>query len=177
MCFILHTLPPLDQWNSEGFPEFPRADSSQREPTVLEARDSFFLDLEPRLRRPGQKLFCFGCGWWYDREIVLLPPLQRVVYVNTDERDYERDYQAALPQGRTAADGFKPRHSRGDMKRERSFSGLRGFRKQVLTIERKNYTKEGKTKSAIPLTSRTQNGPRRQNGAMQLSVVDMGFIG
>ena len=40
------------------------------------------------------------------------------------ERDYERDYQATLPQGRTAADGCKPRHGRGDRKRERSFSGL-----------------------------------------------------
>ena len=47
-------------------------------------------------------------------------------YVNT-ERDYERDYQATLPQGRTAADGCKPRHGRGDRKRERSFSGLRIF--------------------------------------------------
>ena len=45
-------------------------------------------------------------------------------YVNT-ERDYERDYQATLPQGRTAADGCKPRHGRDDRKRERSFSGLR----------------------------------------------------
>ena len=45
-------------------------------------------------------------------------------YVNT-ERDYERDYQATLPQGRTAADGRKPRHGRGDRKRERRFSGLR----------------------------------------------------
>ena len=33
-------------------------------------------------------------------------------------------YQATLPQGRKAADGFKPRHGRGDRKRERSFSGL-----------------------------------------------------
>ena len=47
-------------------------------------------------------------------------------YVNT-ERDYDGDYdyQAALPQGRTAADGRKPRHGRDDRKRERSFSGLR----------------------------------------------------
>ena len=49
-------------------------------------------------------------------------------YVNT-ERDYERDYQATLPQGRTAADGCKPRHGRGDRKRERSFSGLRKTKK------------------------------------------------
>ena len=47
-------------------------------------------------------------------------------YVNT-ERDYERDYQATLPQGRTAADGCKPRHGRDDRKRERSFSGLSFF--------------------------------------------------
>ena len=29
-----------------------------------------------------------------------------------------------VPQGRKAADGRKPRHGRGDRKRERSFSGL-----------------------------------------------------
>ena len=52
---------------------------------------------------------------------MLLPPLPH--YVKT-ERDYERDYQATLPQGRTAADGCKPRHGRDDRKRERSFSGL-----------------------------------------------------
>ena len=47
-------------------------------------------------------------------------------YVNT-EGDYERDYQVTLPQGRKAADGYKPRpgHGRVDRKRERSFSGLR----------------------------------------------------
>ena len=44
-------------------------------------------------------------------------------YVNT-ERDYERDYQATLPQRHTAADGCKPRHGRDDRKRERSSSGL-----------------------------------------------------
>ena len=53
---------------------------------------------------------------------MLLPPLCEY---NT-ERDYERDYQATLPQGRTAADGCKPRHGRDDRKRERSFSGLSG---------------------------------------------------
>ena len=40
------------------------------------------------------------------------------------ERDYERDYQATLPQGHTAAGGCKPRHGRGDRKRKCSFSGL-----------------------------------------------------
>ena len=55
-------------------------------------------------------------------------------YLNT-ERDYERDYQATLPQGRTAADGCKPRHGRDDRKRERSFSGLRERgRKMVLAV-------------------------------------------
>ena len=67
----------------------------------------------------AKNFFVFGCGWWYDREIVLLPPL-----CEYRERDYERDYQATLPQGRTAADGCKPRHGRDDRKRERSFSGL-----------------------------------------------------
>ena len=37
-AFDAHTsprpFPPLDQWNSEGFPEFPRTDSSQRESAV-----------------------------------------------------------------------------------------------------------------------------------------------
>ena len=33
-------------------------------------------------------------------------------YVNT-ERDYERDYQATLPQGRKAAGGCKPRYRHG----------------------------------------------------------------
>ncbi len=54
-------------------------------------------------------------------------------YVNT-ERDYERDYQATLPQGRTAADGCKPRHGRDDRKRERSFSGLRRLRRAHLKL-------------------------------------------
>ena len=35
-----------------------------------------------------------------------------------------RETTATLPHGRTAADGFKPRHGRGDRKRERRFSGL-----------------------------------------------------
>ena len=54
-------------------------------------------------------------------------------YVNT-ERDYERDYQATLPQGRTAAGGCKPRHGRDDRKRERSFSGLRANRAKGLFV-------------------------------------------
>ena len=55
-------------------------------------------------------------------------------YVNT-ERDYERDYQATLPQGRTAADGCKPRHGRDDRKRERSFSGLSPWEVPGVSLE------------------------------------------
>ena len=71
-----------------------------------------------------KKFYVFGCGWCADGTIERSCYSPR--YVNTSvntERDYERDYQATLPQGRTAADGCKPRHGRGDRKRERSFSG------------------------------------------------------
>ena len=79
----------------------------------------FFGDIRAR-RRPRQKLLCFlGVAGGTIERSCYSPH-----YVNT-ERDYERDYQATLPQGRTAADGCKPRHGRGDRKRERSFSGLR----------------------------------------------------
>jgi len=69
-------------------------------------------------------LFCFWV-WLVVRSRDRATPTYSPHYVNT-ERDYERDYQATLPQGRTAADGCKPRHGRDDRKRERSFSGLRG---------------------------------------------------
>ena len=52
---------------------------------------------------------------------MLLPPLCEY----RERLHYERDYQATLPQGRTAADGCKPRHGRDDRKRERSVSGIR----------------------------------------------------
>ena len=78
----------------------------------------FFGDIRAR-RRPRQKLLCFlGVAGGTIERSCYSPH-----YVNT-ERDYERDYQATLPQGRTAADGCKPRHGRDDRKRERSFSGL-----------------------------------------------------
>ena len=60
-------------------------------------------------------------------------------YVNT-ERDYERDYQATLPQGRTAADGCKPRHGRGDRKRERSIIGLRKVESVEIRTRRNMYS-------------------------------------
>ena len=73
-------------------------------------------------RHPRQKLLCFlGVAGGTIERSCYSPH-----YVNT-ERDYERDYQATLPQGRTAADGCKPRHGRDDRKRERSFSGLSNF--------------------------------------------------
>ena len=77
------------------------------------------VDRKLPLRRPGQKLKCWGVAGGTIERSCYSP-----YYVNT-ERDYEGDYQAALPQGRTAADGCKHRHGRDDRKRERSFSGLR----------------------------------------------------
>ena len=65
-------------------------------------------------------------------------------YVNT-ERDYERDYQATLPQGRTAADGCKPRHGRGDRKRERSFSGLSDTKPQSRLADMKKSSFDAKS--------------------------------
>ena len=99
--------------------------SSGRVPTVqrLVARKSIFLLCSwryPSSPSPASKTFMFlGVAGGTIERSCYSPH-----YVNT-ERDYERDYQATLPQGRTAADGCKPRHGRDDRKRERSFSGLR----------------------------------------------------
>ena len=77
------------------------------------------MNRELPLRRPGQKPFKFlGVAGGTTEGLCYSPH-----YANT-EIDHERDYQATLPQGRTAADGCKPRHGRDDRKRERSFSGL-----------------------------------------------------
>ena len=124
-------LPPLDPRNSEDFPEFlwfpdlspPAVISTERDPTVQEVR--FSKKCFPWRYRtsplPRSKTFMFlGVAGGTIERSCYSPH-----YVNT-ERDYERDYQATLPQGRTAADGCKPRHGRDDRKRERSFSGLRG---------------------------------------------------
>mgnify|MGYP007024457750 CR=1 FL=1 len=92
----------------------------------LFARKSIFLHFSqryPSSPSPASKTFMFlGVAGGTIERSCYSPH-----YVNT-ERDYERDYQATLPQGRTAADGCKPRHGRGDRKRERSFSGLRSSR-------------------------------------------------
>ena len=61
---------------------------------------SFFWRTLSLAAAQAKNFYVFGCGWWYhwyNREIVLLAPH----YVNT-EKDYERDYQATLPRGRTA---------------------------------------------------------------------------
>ena len=71
--------------------------------------------------RLGQKLL--SCWVWLvvrSRDLATPPTMP----IPTEE-DYERDHQTALPQGRKAADGCKPRHARDDSKREHSFSGLR----------------------------------------------------
>ena len=107
---------------------------SERESAVIESSRLEFLEiiflktLGLDSAAQAKNFYVFGCGWWYDREILLLPPLceyrEGKVLKNYTKRDYERDYQAPLPQGRTAAGGCKPRHGRDDRKRERGFSGL-----------------------------------------------------
>ena len=108
-------LSPLTVFSSGGDPQ---VQSSSLEKAFF---CLFFGDIRAR-RRPRQKLLCFlGVAGGTIERSCYSPH-----YVNT-ERDYERDYQATLPQGRKAADGCKPRHGRGDRKRERSFSGLSTF--------------------------------------------------
>ena len=119
-CGRIHSLPEF-QFQDLSPLAFP-AGSSEKESVVFEPslRD-FFLDGHWRSNpRPRPKTFKFlGVAGGTIERSCYSPH-----YVNT-ERDYERDYQATLPQGRTAADGCKPRHGRDDRKRERSFSGLR----------------------------------------------------
>ena len=138
VCFLMHTLPPFGPAELGGFfPEFLRTDSEfgasrplrerirgHRGSTFLRSffsRHGLSLDSALTARRPGRPktfLFLGVAGGTIERSCY------SPHYVNT-ERDYERDFQATLPQGRTAADGCKPRHGRDDRKRERSFSGLR----------------------------------------------------
>ena len=151
MCLLQHTHPPFGPVELGGFfpsscgrilslPEFQFQDlsplafpagSSEKESVVFEPslRD-FFLDGHWRSNpRPRPKTFKFlGVAGGTIERSCYSPH-----YVNT-ERDYERDYQATLPQGRTAADGCKPRHGRDDRKRERSFSGLRRASQKVRLV-------------------------------------------
>ena len=142
VCFLLHTHPPFGPEELGRFfpsscgrilslPEFQIQDlsslaspagSSEKESAVAEP-SPFEIFLSRRwasypLPRPKTFKFLGVAGGTIERSCY------SPHYVNT-ERDYERDYQATLPQGRTAADGCKPRHGRDDRKRERSFSGLR----------------------------------------------------
>ena len=87
------------------------------------------MDRELPIYRPGQKLLSFWV--WRVAGGTIERSCYSPHYVNI-ERDYERDYQATLPQGRKAADGCKPRHGRGLVtigsgSQERSFSGLRAY--------------------------------------------------
>ena len=83
-------------------------------PEVPPRKTTFFGDIEP-LPTPASKTFMFlGVAGGTIERSCYSPH-----YVNT-ERDYERDYQATLPQGRTAADGCKPRHGRDDRLSARS---------------------------------------------------------
>ena len=118
----------------------------------------------PHIRRPGQKLSVFGCGWWYDREIVLLPPLVKferdyqTMNTNTEFRNNPGQEGIALHSqrallGRLAADGCKPRHGRCDRKRERSFSGL--SRARWRSFSRLIRKTDGRvTEESIPLSFR-----------------------
>ena len=89
VCFLMHTLPPFGPAELGGFfLEFLRTDSEfgasrplrdQREnprSSRLEFLEIFFLKtLSLDSAAQAKNFFVFGCGWWYDREIVLLPPL------------------------------------------------------------------------------------------------------
>ncbi len=116
-----------------------------------------------RLRRPGQKFISFWVWRWLvirsrDHATDGMPPLSKQPrsrhYFKT-ERDHERNYQAILPQGRKAAGGCKPRHGRGDSKRERSFSGLK------LQLQRQSKHKFVKRRAH---TQNPQNETETQNG-------------
>ena len=86
VCFLLHTLTPLGSAELGGF---------SRVPMVSGPESSGCYQLRERSYGPGgsilekvfslaisnlaaaqvKNFYVFGCGWWYDREIVLLPPL------------------------------------------------------------------------------------------------------
>ena len=110
VCFLLHTLTPLDQRNSEGFSRVPM-DSGPESSDCHQLRERSYgpggsiLEkvFSQRYRTsplPRSKTFMFlGVAGGTIERSCYSPH-----YMNT-ERDYERDYQATLPQGRTAADG------------------------------------------------------------------------
>ena len=66
--FQIQDLSPLDS----------PAGSSEKESVVVEPSPFEIFSLQARgLESAAQakNFLVFGCGWWYDREIVLLPPL------------------------------------------------------------------------------------------------------
>ena len=84
-AFFCTHLPPWIRGTRRVFPEFlwiPDLSpltviSSERDPTVQEVRPlkSVFLAISNLAAAQVKNFYVFGCGWWYDREIVLLPPL------------------------------------------------------------------------------------------------------
>ena len=149
VCFLLHTHPPFGPEELGGFfpsscgrilsavPEFEIQDLSPLAVTAtsrllregicglraLPLRDFFLVGhwaIDPR-PRPNSFKFLGVAGGTIERSCY------SPHYVNT-ERDYERDYQATLPQGRTAADGCKPRHGRDDRLSARSGGGRKALK-------------------------------------------------
>ena len=101
MCFLLHTHPPFGPVELGGFspsscgrilslPEFQIQDlsplaspagSSEKESVVVEPSPFEIFSLQAlglESAAQAKNFLVFGCGWWYDREIVLLPPLGEV---------------------------------------------------------------------------------------------------
>ena len=108
VCYLLHTLTPLDQWNSEGFPRVP-TDSGPESSDCHQLRERSYGPGGSSLEKvfswryrtsplPRSKTFMFlGVAGGTIERSCYSPH-----YVNT-ERDYKRDCQEPLPQGvRTA---------------------------------------------------------------------------
>ena len=85
-AFFCTNLPPWISGTRRVFAEFLRIPdlspltviSSERDTTVKEVRPlkkCFFLAISNLAAAQVKNFYVFGCGWWYDREIVLLPPL------------------------------------------------------------------------------------------------------
>ena len=64
-------------------------------------------------------------SWWYDREILLLPPLAKIEATRARGGLSGNSPTRAAKQQTGSSPVGQPRHGQGDRKRERSFSGLR----------------------------------------------------
>ena len=85
-AFLCTHLSPLDPRNSEGFSRVPM-DSGPESSGCHQLRERshgpggsilenvFFSAISNPAAAQVKNFYVFGCGWWYDREIVLLPPL------------------------------------------------------------------------------------------------------